>query len=725
MALIDLFHLTRRQLLKLGGTFLFGAAADVELIADNPPPMSSACDFTTPMSELFQSTCGGQEAVEVFPTSPFILNPFADDNPLPVPVPLKPETLSPPCGFLAGQQASDTAVSSTHSVKPADIPGLDPTPETYHITLKIATHYLTNSKVQPIDKFGNQVTPPPGAQFVNGRLPASSIRGFNGIFPGPMIYGRYGKPVLVRFENRLDDGTIEEHGLFGSPGRDFLTHLHNGHTAPESDGNPHFRPQGYVPGEWVDNLYLNYPAGDDPNEKQSFLWFHDHFHGYTGANVYRGLVGLYPIYDPDKDPGDETKGLNLPGVPNTQTGRIDYDIPLALTDFVLDDGVTPHKDFHVGCGETHPEWWGMTFFKHYPDQGFVGDIFTVNGKAFPVLHVKRRRYRFRFLDSSISRVYSLRLMQSAAGPQPARGTQGQWLVPDAKQAMQFVQIGSEGGLLPNPLLRNSFEIWPSRRKDIIVDFTRYMRGPDGTSKETNAGDVLYLVDSTKMTDGRKPDDSDSSYKVPILKIVIDDLPPGETDNSAPVFDAAGNLISRQLRDLPNIDFSDAALAQLTHRSFELQRGGVSGDVNLDPVEAVLAREYQWLINDQPFQLCTPLARTSQGKPEIWRVKNGGGGWIHPMHFHQEEHRIIEKNGVRYNTVTPVGPDDVFAKEDTISLGPGEEVVMYRNFRTFPSAAQAAVGTTAKYVAHCHNLAHEDHSMMFGWEIIGDATKTTT
>jgi FtsP/CotA-like multicopper oxidase with cupredoxin domain len=30
--------------------------------------------------------------------------------------------------------------------------------------------------------------------------------------------------------------------------------------------------------------------------------------------------------------------------------------------------------------------------------------------------------------------------------------------------------------------------------------------------------------------------------------------------------------------------------------------------------------------------------------------------------------------------------------------------MYRNFRTF----------TGKYVAHCHNLAHEDHAMMFGW-----------
>jgi FtsP/CotA-like multicopper oxidase with cupredoxin domain len=35
------------------------------------------------------------------------------------------------------------------------------------------------------------------------------------------------------------------------------------------------------------------------------------------------------------------------------------------------------------------------------------------------------------------------------------------------------------------------------------------------------------------------------------------------------------------------------------------------------------------------------------------------------------------------------------------------VIIYRGFRDF----------TGPYVAHCHNLAHEDHAMMFGWEII--------
>ena len=47
------------------------------------------------------------------------------------------------------------------------------------------------------------------------------------------------------------------------------------------------------------------------------------------------------------------------------------------------------------------------------------------------------------------------------------------------------------------------------------------------------------------------------------------------------------------------------------------------------------------------------------------------------------------------------------KDDVVAMDPAESVMFYRNFRTF----------TGKYVAHCHNLAHEDHAMMFGWEII--------
>jgi len=127
-------------------------------------------------------------------------------------------------------------------------------------------------------------------------------------------------------------------------------------------------------------MYLNWPAGGLDAEKQSFFWFHDHRMDHTGSNVYKGMMGLYPIYDPKPmgtlggtDMGDERQGLRLPGVrTNNADGSfdVDYDIPLVFSDARLDDGVTTHQDMHDGMGEfpaaknpaTHPEWWGKTFY---------------------------------------------------------------------------------------------------------------------------------------------------------------------------------------------------------------------------------------------------------------------------------------------------------------------------------------------------------------------------
>ena len=304
---------------------------------------------------------------------------------------------------------------------------------------------------------------------------------------------------------------------------------------------------------WVDNLYLNWPAGNDEREKQSFFWFHDHRMDHTGSNVYKGMVGLFPIYDPKDgmDMGDETKGLRLPGVRKDNSDGsfdVDYDIPLAFYDCRLDDGATVHQDMHDGMGDfplaknprKHPEWWGKTFYKHFPNHGFVGDIFTVNGTAYPVMEVKRRKYRFRFLDCSIARIYEFKLMSSTQGPKSSMSLgyvgnelQGQYRIPDGQQCMQFTQIASDGGLLPMPVTRDSFELWPAKRREVIIDFTKYM---DGTP--TTKGDVIYLTNVMKMPDGRMWTNStrslpDPAYMVPMIKFVIGD--DAEDNSQIPTF----------------------------------------------------------------------------------------------------------------------------------------------------------------------------------------------
>ena len=140
--------------------------------------------------------------------------------------------------------------------------------------------------------------------------------------------------------------------------------------------------------------------------------------------------------------------------------------------------------------------------------------------------------------------------------------------------------------------------------------------------------------------------------------------------------------------------------------FELQRGSAGG-------------EMEWLINGVEFDPTTEItsltnraghaykATPKKNSFNLWEIRNGGGGWVHPFHLHMEEHRTVMRNNrdVSVN-VDPGHPDDK-SREDLVALDPSESVIIYRGFRDF----------VGPYVAHCHNLLHEDHAMMFGWTIV--------
>src|ERR1044071_8014487 len=111
--------------------------------------------------------------------------------------------------------------------------------------------------------------------------------GFDGVTPGPVYHARYGEPVLVRRYNTLPP-VGQSKVTFALPST--TSHLHNGHTDSESDGNP----QDWIdPGEFWDHHYCNFPSGFDPREKLTTLWYHDHRLDFTAANVYAGLSGFY------------------------------------------------------------------------------------------------------------------------------------------------------------------------------------------------------------------------------------------------------------------------------------------------------------------------------------------------------------------------------------------------------------------------------------------------
>ncbi|WP_240788700.1 multicopper oxidase family protein [Ramlibacter henchirensis] len=229
----------------------------------------------------------------------------------------------------------------------------------------------------------------------------------------------------------------------------------------------------------------------------------------------------------------------------------------------------------------------------------------------------------------------------------------------------FTNIANDGNLLPNPLLHQyNVRMAPAERADIVIDFAKF---PLGTE--------LYLVNTLTQTSTRRPD----RVQAPgtrILKLVVDRNPPEPDMSRVP-------SVLRPLRPLP----SEAELATLPVRRFNFERSGG-----------------MWAINARFFNVFTPDVTVPKGSAEIWEFFNANDGWQHPIHMHFEEGRILSKsvNG----TAVPIPPNER-GRKDVFNVGENMTVRVLFRFRDF----------TGKYPMHCHNLTHEDHSMMLRWDIV--------
>ena len=241
-------RVSRRTMLRIGaaGTAATGMAA-AKVIA-TPDLEAKGWANRNGLFEAAAVAWSDAIYIEKYPTSPLILSPFTD--PLPVPKAARPTTSSAWKGWAEPPRKArqSSVLGTTHQKWCDETPGATPgrEPIVYEFDLLVRGHAFTTSKVLPIDSGGS---PAPsfdatGRSYPAGTvrdLPQSTIYGFNGTFPGPMVNAEYGKPVVIRFRNKLDENPWQlDRQDFGSPDWSFLTHLHNAHTAPESDGNPHY-----------------------------------------------------------------------------------------------------------------------------------------------------------------------------------------------------------------------------------------------------------------------------------------------------------------------------------------------------------------------------------------------------------------------------------------------------------------------------------------------------
>jgi|1186.fasta_scaffold03258_1 FtsP/CotA-like multicopper oxidase with cupredoxin domain len=464
---------------------------------------------------------------------------------------------------------------------------------------------------------------------VHPALPAQTVWGFNlggenlsadpPLSPGPVLVLRYGTPTVVRRVNALPPPA--QNGGFGVP--EVSTHLHNFHSAPDSDGGPcdPVQQRFFFRGQYYDYFYnmqfagwnsTNPPHGNI-QEALGFLWYHDHRVDHTAENTYKGLVGPAIAFN-DFDTGDESTGLHLPSFP-------EFDIPLVLADRFFDPTT------------------GLLAFDTFNFDGFLGNTFLVNGKVQPFFEVRKRRYRFRVLDAGPSRFYEFFLTN-----------------PDnLRQRIPFWVIANDGNLLPRAVEVTSHRLGVAERVDIIVDFAKIAQRFGNPSR-------IRLENRLEQDDGRGPTDNilpaGHGDQMLEFRLVGNAVTDGSFDPQPVAFPhvpaAAGDAVLAPI-SLPDI----SQVTPRITRTFRFERG-----------------DGQWQINGQ-FMDCTRFRLTPQlNTAERWIIQNSSGGWHHPIHIHLEEFRILSRNG------RPVPPGNVeFSRKDTMRLA-DEQIEVLVRFRDF-------------------------------------------
>lgn len=479
----------------------------------------------------------------------------------------------------------------------------------------------------------------------------SYIWGFNGKYPAPTVLNVYGHPTVVRFRNNLPLATT----TFGR--NEITIHLHNGHHGSESDG---FAGDFFTTGFWKDNLYPNCYAGldafggnGDPKEKMGSFWFHDHRAEFTLNNNVLGLNGMYLVYDPT-DPGHELPigpSLRLPGY----YGITDF--PIILTDkrFCATDAVSGRTEMVNAAG---------------------GDKWVVNGKIQPKLTVRRRKYRFRFLNTGPTQSYDITLVKpdGSVGTMTVVATDANFL-----EHPLPVDAGAGAGNSNSttaPIVPGAIRISVAERYDVIIDFAAFP-----------AGSKLYLRENRPMFVGNPSPDP---------------LPAGlAIENVLMQF----NVVNREWwfpPDTPAIPNTLCTYPTLpaTDNTWEWQFVLAGGRFRVKrPFDAGLGCVFD------PDHSAHCILR---GTTEEWLINNNiASGWLHPVHIHFEEFRTLKRfvNGVE----VPVPPLHS-GRKDVTRMEAGQGALIKMQFRDY----------NGRYLIHCHNMGHEDNFMMVRWDIAPDA-----
>lgn len=366
-------------------------------------------------------------------------------------------------------------------------------------------------------------------------------------------------------------------------------HWHRMHVPARADGGPH---QPIAPG-------ASWTAEWTVDQEPATLWYHPHPHGATERHVYRGLAGFFLL--------DAADGARAPALPHEY--GVD-DIPVVIQD----RRYTPAGQLDETTSD---------------DVGMTGPVILTNGISDAHLVCTRQRTRLRLLNGSSGRSYHLGFSDDR----------------------EFRLIGTDGGLLPKPVVTERIFLSPGERAEIVVD----LRPDEQVLLRSYPADAAH----------RGRIDSRLARRFG-LKDTVDVL----TLRTGRVLGTSAEVPAR-LAEIAPI----APASSVPRRNFDLQ----------------------WhMINHERMAMSRIDFAVTEGTTEVWGVRNVDN-WPHNFHVHDVQFQVLT-----INDRTP--PPELRGRKDTLYLAPGDRATIAMTF-SGPSDPMHP------YMFHCHLLAHEDGGMM--------------
>jgi spore coat protein A, manganese oxidase len=527
-----------------------------------------------------------------------------------------------------------------------------------------------------------------------GTLLNATVWGYNNNpaafgYLGPTIVAKENQQLNVQWHNNLGNSyplPLDETlhwafaGHMGMPpmydittdGIPAVPHLHGGNTESASDGLPEAwwsSITGVTGMDFVKTLYTY-----DNNQEAATIWYHDHALGITRLNVYMGLAAFYFLRDDNE--------LNM--IANNQLPSGAYEIELAIQDKMFyPDGQLAYPDAPWLSVPGFTTWAGGPSVQ--PE--FFGDVIVVNGKAWPILDVEPRKYRFRILNGSDSRFYNLRLAAPVNTNQPF-----QWTI-----------IGSDQGFLNSPLSQRELLIAPGERYDVVIDF----------SDPALLGQTIIIRNNAKtpFPNGATVNPNTTGQ---IMAFRV---------GTTPVVDPVVLPATLRPQPVPTLTPTNTRRLVLFEGMDEFGRmQPMLGTIDPTNPNPDLDGTLMWSDPKTEF----PFLNST----EIWEMYNATPD-AHPMHIHLVQFQILG----RQKFTATVLPKENMAHDGSMSMGgkltnislrgkenkPGlyeagwkDTGIMYPGERTRVIAKFEREG---EYVWHCHILSHEDHEMMRRFEVI--------